>query len=351
MAIFNKIQKKSIVTLCIGLTMVAFSCFSFFGCKKQPETRLVVGWQTAWATAGQIIETLDNTNIPALYNSNATFRDFLYGPDMLEAGLGGDIDATTLGVVPIISLLAESDNWIVVCRLIDFPVNTIARTGSNITTFADIKGKKLGVPIGASGAYPYILLRMQENGLTEENTKLLNVSPAEAMVVLQQGGIDALGIWEPTATIIESEGIGKAIDEKRYVGYLAVNKSIVDNHPEQVVDLIESLIEANWYVVNNPKQTDEWFAKRSNFDLHLLGKIRIIEPNLKAKSINDISVDITPEDIALSQQVADQMFDNGLLKRKVNFSERVNLDLSKQAEENVRKEGSLMDKVFVKDKK
>ena len=208
----TKIKQISIKTLCVSFLALSLLIFSFAGCKRKDDTRLVVGWQTAWATAGQIVETLDNTNIPTLYGSNATFRNFLFGPDMIEAGLGGNIDVKTLGVVPIISLLAISEDWTVVCRLLDFSTTTIAKTGSGIETFADIKGRRLGVPFGASGAYPYILLRMEENGLTTENTQLINVSPAEAAVILQQGGIDALGIWEPTSTIIENQGIGTVID-------------------------------------------------------------------------------------------------------------------------------------------
>jgi len=345
----NKFLKStgifSIKPLIIGLMVLALSIFCFNGCRQKSDTRLIVGWQTAWATAGQMIETLDHTNITELYGSNATFRNFLFGPDMIEAGLGGNIDATTLGIVPIISLLAINDDWVVVCRLLDFSVTTIAREGSGIETFADIKGKKLGVPFGASGAYPYILLRMEENGMTTSNTELINVSPAESMVVLQQGGIDALGTWEPNSTTIESQGLGKVIDEKRYIGFIAVRKSIVENDPDQVVAFIKSFIEANWYVANNRKQTDEWFAKRSNFDLDLLNKIRIIEPNLNAKSIEDISVTISQEDIAESQQVADYMFASDLLPRKVNFAERINFDLAKQATEEIRKSGSQVNKI------
>jgi hypothetical protein len=110
------------------------------------------------------------------------------------------------------------------------------------------------------------------------------------------------------------------------------------------------LIEANWYVLQNRKQTDEWFAKRSNFDLDLLNKIRVIEPNLKARSIEDVSVTISHEDIVLSQQVADQMFANNLLSRKVNFAERVNTELAKRATEEVQKTGSKSSSIILKEK-
>jgi sulfonate transport system substrate-binding protein len=335
----QKNKKRVTIFSIIAIMAFSFYAIAFTSCVKKPsEQRIVVGWQTAWATCGQLIETMVHTNIPTLYGSNATFRNFLFGPDMLEAALGGNIDVTTVGVVPAINLLGASDDWVIVCRLIDFSCVTIARNGSNIYTYSDLKGKKLGVPFG-SGAHPYVVQRLTENHLTygskTNDVELINFSPAEAAVVIQQGGVDALGIWEPNATIIESKGLGKAIDDKRYIGLMVVRKSLVDKNPGQVVSLIKSIIEANLYVANNREQTDEWFAKRSNIDREILKKIRIIEPNLNAKNIEDVSVQLSPEDMILSQQVADQMFESKLIKRKVIISDHTNLLLAKKATDEI----------------
>lgn len=346
--LFNFYNLKSMFSRFLSIMLLAIMAYSLVftvsSCNMgKKETRLIVGWQTAWATAGQVVETLVNTNIPVLYNSKATFRNFLFGPDMLEAGLGGNIDATTTGVVPAINLLAASDDWVIVCRLIDFSCMTIARTGTGIKNYSDLKGRKLGVPFG-SGAHPYVVQRLKENNLTigtgPNNVELINVSPAESMVILQQGGVDAIGTWEPNSTMIEQKEIGSVIDEKRYIGFLTVRKNIIDNNPDEVVVLIKSFIEASLYVSKNREQTDEWFAKRSNLDRELLKKIRIIEPNLKALKIEDISLQISRDDISLSQQVADQMFESGLIKKKVNINEHLNLTLYKKAYDEMLKEGS-----------
>jgi ABC-type nitrate/sulfonate/bicarbonate transport system substrate-binding protein len=346
---FKKSRRINTFFFILSITILLICSLTFTNCKGKSSNkvapRVIVGWQTAWATCGQLIETLVHTNIVELYNSNATFRNFLFGPDMLEAGLGGNIDVVTVGVVPTINLLAASDDWVIVCRLIDFSCITIARSKTDIKFFSDLKSKKLGVPFG-SGAHPYIIQRLLDNNLTigsdPNSVELINVSPAEAVVALQQGSVDALGIWEPNATIIESKGYGKPIDEKRYIGFLVVRKNLVQKYPEQVISLIKSLIEANLYVANNREQTDKWFAERSNFDRDILKKIRVIEPNLNATKIEDISVHISPEDILLSQQVADQMFQSGLIKRKVVIIEHLNLDLAKRAKDEVIKSGSLV---------
>jgi sulfonate transport system substrate-binding protein len=343
----------------LSIVVFAAMAFCFVSCdRKKPSVssppRVVVGWQTAWATCGQVIETLVHTNITKLHGTNATFRDFLFGPDMLEAALGGNLDATSVGIVPAINLLAANDGWVIVCRLIDFQCSTIARKGTGITSYADLKGKKLGVPFG-SGAHPYVVQRLKENKLSIgrgiSSVELLNISPAEGAVVLQQKGVDALGIWEPNATIIEGKGLGKSIDDKRYIGVMVVRKSIVENNPDEIVALIKSLIEANFYVTKHRDQTDEWFAKRSNFDRTLLKKIRIIEPNLTAKNIEDISIQLTSEDISQCQQVADQMFESALIKHPVKIAEHTNLKLAAQAAEEISKDGGKSNSIQIMEMK
>lgn len=324
-------RQRQFLPVFVTLTLAAV-CLT--ACRdKKPATaatppRIVVGWQTAWATCGQLVETLVHTDLTKKHGSVATFRNFLFGPDMIEAALTGNIDVTTTGIVPAINLLAASDDWVPVCRLIDFPVMMVARTGTDIKTIADLKGKKVGVPFGG-GSHPYVLQRLQENNLKigkgPDMVELLNVTPAEAVTVMQQGGVDAVATWEPQVTIIESKGFGKTIDDQRLTGFVTVRKSLVEKHPEQVVALIKCFIEANLYVATHREQTDEWFAQRSNFDRELLRKIRVDEPNLKAKRMEDVSVQITSADIELTQKVADQMFSAGLIKRSVKFAERANL--------------------------
>lgn len=338
------------------VTLVAFVVVSCSREKPQsptagtPAPRVLIGYQTAWATAGQLMETLVHTTIPKLHGSNATFRTFLFGPDMNEAAVSGNIDGTTVGVVPAVNLMAVSDEWVAICRVIDFPVSTVARAGTGITDYAGLKGRKVGVPFG-SGAHPYIVQRLKDHNLSigtgSDAVELINISPAEAAAALQQGAVDAIATWEPNATVVESKGFGKSIDDKRYIGLFTVRKSLVEKHPDEVVSLIKSIIEANLYVALHREQTDEWFAKRSNFDRELLKKIRVIEPNLKRTHIDDISVDLTPVDIELCQQVADQMHASGLIKRPVKFAERVNVSLAKRAIEELRKSGSKANQIAI----
>lgn len=156
---------------------------------------------------------------------------------------------------------------------------------------------------------------------------------------MQQGSVDAVATWEPQTTIIESKGFGKAIEDMTLNGFLTVRKSIAEQHPEEVIALIKALIEASYYVAQHRDQTDAWFAKRSNIDPQLLKRIRVVEPNVKAQKISDVSLEIGPSQIKTTQEVANQMFDLKLIKRPVNLSQRTDTSYLKKAITELREKG------------
>jgi sulfonate transport system substrate-binding protein len=337
--LFSKKINNNKYFLLITVLSFALTLTSFNITKAEENSKgLAIGYQTTWATAGQIMEAMVHISVPG---SNTTFKPFTFGPEMNKAALDGKIDAITSGIVPTLSLLAASDEWISVCRLIDFPVSIVAGKGTGIKTWAGLKSKKVGVPFGA-GAHLYLLQRLSENkleiGTDTESVELVNVSFSEASNSLKDGKVDAVATWEPNTTIIEGNKIGNSFEDKRYIGFLTVRKNLVERNPKEVIALIKSMIKANFYVAGHRNQTDEWFSKRSNFDLNLVKKIRVIEPNLKAKNLRDISVQLKPADIKLFQEVADQMYQSKMIKSPVIISDRINLNLERQAVKELLKE-------------
>ena len=146
-----------------------------------PPKKITVGWQRQWATQGQVMTALSRTNIPALYDVNLVPRDFQYGPDLNEAALTGEVEVTNAGIVPVINLLAKSEDWMIIARQIDFLVAIVARRNSGIHSVSDLRGKRFGVPFGG-GSHPYALSRLQDNGLSvgdgPQQTNVMNL-PAD----------------------------------------------------------------------------------------------------------------------------------------------------------------------------
>jgi sulfonate transport system substrate-binding protein len=300
---------------------------------KHPTPAVRIGWQTAWAGQGQIIQAMQHTNIPSLYGANLQFRDFLFGPDLNEAAVTGNIDVTNAGIVPVVNLLAANDDWIIIGRQVDFLVSIVARDGSGVKTVADLKGKKFGIPIGG-GSHPYALQSLAAAGLRigdgKDAVEVINVKPSEMALAIKQGAVDAVASWEPTTTLAVANG-GKVIDEKRYVGFIMVRRSYAQAHRDAIAAMLKAYVEANYYVATHRADCDAWFAKVSGIKPELLSRLKDIEPNFKASNISGIRLAVAPDDVTLSQEVARVMFSGGMVKKQVLISERLDMSYAQEA--------------------
>jgi sulfonate transport system substrate-binding protein len=61
---------------------------------------------------------------------------------------------------------------------------------------AKLEGKKVGVPLGTGGV-PYLQSVLQDAGVDPKNVELVNVAPADALVALKQGDVDAVCLFQP----------------------------------------------------------------------------------------------------------------------------------------------------------
>jgi sulfonate transport system substrate-binding protein len=269
---------------------------------------------------------------------------------MNEAAFAGQVDATNTGIVPTLNLLGASDDWIIVSRLIDFPVALVAPDASGIRSIDDLKGKNVGVPFGG-GSHPYLLQRLDEHNLSDgtgpDEVELVNLKPTDQALALARGDVDVVATWEPQTAIALGAVPSSVIDRDIHVGFLSVRKSYAEKHPQEVIRLLMAYFEANLFVARHRDLTDRWFIKASGFDPDLLARIETIENNLKVDSLEQIKMEVTPEDIARTQRVADVMYQHDLLTRKVDVRSRVDMTYLRKAREELFQMGPKTDSVKV----
>ena len=282
-----------------------------------------LGWQTAWASQGQVIEAMMKTNIPAQADVKIDFKGFQFGPDLNEAAISGSLDVTNAGIVPVINLLAKSPDWSIIGRQTDFFVSILARPSLGIKTVADLKGKHIAVPIGG-GSHPFAIEQLRKAGLREGDVEVVNVPPTEMLLAFKKGDVDAVAVWDPVAQLVREAG-GVIIAEERYVGFITAHKALINDQPETVVKLLRAYKLAYLYAAKHKAQTDAWFAKDSGMPESLVGRLRVIEPNLLASSASQIQLTPSEQSLALCQSVADTMLGLGLLKNPIDISSRLYL--------------------------
>jgi len=324
--------------------------------RATPTPDIHVGWQTAWATQGQLIQAIEHTNIRELNDLRAEFLKFQYGVDLNEAALNHTVEAVNAGVVPLINLISRDSDWVVIARVIDFPISTVVASDSGIARVADLRGKVFGVPIGG-GSHPYALQLLRDNHLSygvgsdEGDVKIRNTPPTEMSIAMSKHAIQAAAVWEPTTTALISQG-GAVIDTTRYVGFLAVRRSFADKNKGVIVKLLQTYVDANFFAATHRDDVDRWFSEVSGQSLDLVKRTKVIERNFSAKHPEEIDIDVKFADIALMQQVAEQMFRSrpALLAKELNVGAQVDMSFLTAARDELRKNGYLGSRVRIEGK-
>ncbi len=308
-----------------ALSLPLLSPLALGGCNRgASESQLRIGWQTAWASQGQVMQALIRTNIPTLAGAHLAFQGFQYGPDLNEAAAAHSLDVTNAGIVPVINLLARSPDWVIVGRQVDFHVSIIARAGTPISAIADLRGKRFGVPIGG-GSHPFAIGQLADAGLDDSSVRVLNVAPTEMLLAFRNGDIDAAAVWDPTAQLLVNEG-GRIIAEQAYVGFIVAHRPTYEQSVQAFEHMLRAYGLAYLYAARNKQQTDAWFAEVSRLPLPLVSSLRVIEPNLRAQALSEIALPPTSQAVALCQQVADRMLGLRLINARLNVASRMSLD-------------------------
>jgi NitT/TauT family transport system substrate-binding protein len=163
---------------------------------------------------------------------------FTNGPIEIQALVAGDLDVGNIGPGAI-WLGASGKATIVSVAELSFADAVIARPDKGISTIADLKGKKIGVPQGTSGEMA-LQAALAKGGMTEADVTVLNMDPDTIVSAFTAGQIDAAGTWYPYI----SEIIKHVPDTK-------VLLSDGDLYPQQVFP--SSYIAGNDVIKANPE--------------------------------------------------------------------------------------------------
>ena len=72
----------------------------------------------------------------------------------------------------------------------------IAHTGSGITSVADLKGKRIGVPLGSTAHFS-LMGALQHEGIAEGDVTIIGMKPDQIAASWDQDASDAAWIWQP----------------------------------------------------------------------------------------------------------------------------------------------------------
>lgn len=293
-------------------------------------TKVRIGWQVPWATQGQIVQIWKHTDILKKNGLEAEFIGKTYGPMLNEAALGGALDVILTADQPAAALFSKDKGWVGVGRLMYNRTSTYVPPKSPVKTIKDLKGKTIGIPIGAA-AERVTLEAFKREGLDKKDVKIVNLGIQEQGPLVMKGAgktswdqFDALSGFDPTPAIFEARGLVRVLDVGKVVSMVLMNEEFIAKNKDSAKKVMNALVDAYDYYRQHVQEANTWFmaeAHLQNADQKTCDLAASLEPNLKVKARKDIRVSFTEADFKALQSAAD--FLEPQLKKHVDMRKYV----------------------------
>ncbi len=136
----------------------------------------------------------------------------------------------------------------------------VTRADSGIESIADLKGKTIAVQEGAAG-YTLLLVCLQENGMTANDVRILNIANDNIPSTFNDKSIDAWAGWKPAMTSLQTalgDNAKVIADNTTYPQYAfpstwVANKDYIAKNPEITQRFINALTKAQAFRAENPE--------------------------------------------------------------------------------------------------
>ena len=143
-----------------------------------------------------------------------------------------------------------------------------------IKTWADLKGKKVGVAQPTGGMKLTALEVLSKNGIdvNKDIEVVANGTYQTAYATLTSGQVDATIIHQPYATLAEKDGVGHVLAKtweympEYHTGVLVASQKLIDEQPDAVQRILEVYFYTNNYAKTHLDKFLPWAAKYLNID-------------------------------------------------------------------------------------
>jgi NitT/TauT family transport system substrate-binding protein len=199
---------------------------------------------------------------------NVTVRDsYPNGVASVAAMTGGVTDLSVSAEYPVVQSLLSKRNITVISTIDQFQTSWItARKDRGISTIADLKGKRIGLPRGVIVEF-YLGRFLQLHGMNLTDVTLVDVNASDSAEALLRGDVDAVTYFQPYVYAIQertgSDGVSWPTQNDQLVyAVVAGRQDWVAQHSDAVSRFLKSLSEAEDYANSHPGETELIVQKR-----------------------------------------------------------------------------------------
>lgn len=194
------------------------------------------------------------------------------GPDVIEAVVGGVVDIGSIGHIPLVSLMANDPNVVVVATRESTEGDSyklIVKEDSDVESLEDLIGKPIATRTG-SGSYDAFSNYAEAHGYSIDDFEILNTDPASLVAALEAGSVEAAIWFPPTTSIMIVNGFGRELDNFHGMvfahAHWVVNRDFLEDNPEAVARFLAGVMDAQDLLENDPEEAaqilSDGFAER-----------------------------------------------------------------------------------------
>jgi taurine transport system substrate-binding protein len=190
------------------------------------------------------------------------WRKFGSGAEIIAAMASGDLKLSELGSSPLAIGASQGVDYqlFALSNIIGDAESLIVRNGSGIEKVEDLKGKKVGVPLGSTAHYS-LMGAIKNAGMSSADVEVIGMKPDQITAAWEQGQIDASFIWEPAKGQLMKSGkqimsANQVAGAPTFDGWV-VNTEFAASHKDALVMFLKALDAANSAYTSNP---DAWTA-------------------------------------------------------------------------------------------
>ncbi len=206
--------------------------------------------------------------------------------DRLNAISSGEAQFASLGEIAMLSAMAQGNirfYWVGNQDIAPGFEGLVAAPG--ITTFEQLRGKKIGFPFGSSVDITCRMLLKQHGLDPVKDVQLVNLEVGDVPAVFRTGNVDAALIWEPgfsqLASVKGAIVLGRDTDTEVYKKFgtmtgpdvLVISKSWVDSDPSRARRFLKAYFNSlNWVKKNKDQAIEVIHGRYIQQDLDLIRK-------------------------------------------------------------------------------
>ena len=257
-------------------------------------------------------------------------------PEIKEALISNRMQAAFMVAPMAIALRAQGVPVKIVYLGHRYGSAVVVQKDGPVRAFSDLRGKTIAVPSRFSDERLIIHKALRDNGMSDDDVKLVEMAPPDVSGALAAGAIDAFSMGEPFPSQAEMGGYGRVLFHAKeywpdYIScVLVVRQDVIDTRPEAVQVLVDGIARSGL-----------WLDKGKENRVHaadFVGRYYYRQdPKLLRWALTNPldRVTYTPlsphrEDFNL---IRDLMLATGTLERNIEFDEYVDTQFAEKAEE------------------